>query len=65
MLCDSSLPTPAGGKKGRGFKAGPLLACGVLAMLILGAMLGVRITNVIKQGRTGSTDEKQLAEESK
>lgn len=53
---------PAGGKKGRGFKTGPLLACGVLALLILGAMLGLRITNVIRHSRTGSADQ---AEESR
>ena len=64
-MCDACLQLPAGGKKGRGFKAGPLLACGVLAMLILGAILGLRITNIIKHSRTGSAELKQQTEDSR
>lgn len=63
MVHHGCLQIPTGGKKGHGFKAGPLLACGVLALLILGAMLGLRITNGIRHSRTGSADQKQQAEE--
>ena len=65
MMCDACLQIPAGGKKGRGFKAGPLLACAVLAMLILGAMLRLRITNVIRHSRTGSADPKLQTKDSR
>ena len=65
MMSHGSLQIPAGGKKGRGLKAGPLLACAVLAMLILGAMLGIRITNVVKHSRARYADEIPQAEESR
>ena len=72
MMCDAylmmsheCLHIPAGGKKGHGFRAGPLLACAVLAMLILGTMLGLRITNGIKHSRTSSADQKQQGDQSR
>lgn len=57
----------SGNKKGRAMKTGRawVLLCGVLALILVGASLGIRIMHIIMQGTSASAAHHQKPQESR